>query len=162
MTEAGFQIQPVRSAADLDATIQLFNAYASQLGIDLGFQGFAAELAAMPGPYAEPSGILLLARDKPGQPIGCVGLRPLPRTGCCEMKRLYVAPHGRGLGLGTALIAAIIQAARRIGYHEMRLDTLPDMQAARALYRQAGFSPTAPYYDTPIAGTTFLARTLTA
>ncbi|HEY2133118.1 MAG TPA: GNAT family N-acetyltransferase [Acetobacteraceae bacterium] len=162
MPDAFFTIEPVRSPADLAATVRLFNAYASSLGIDLAFQDFAAELAGMPGKYAPPAGELLLARDNQGEVLGCVGLRPIKPDGSCEMKRLYVAPRGRGLGLGRALIDAIIKEAVRIGYREMRLDTLPSMVKAIALYRKAGFQPIAPYYDTPLAGTMFLGRALTA
>jgi ribosomal protein S18 acetylase RimI-like enzyme len=157
-----FQIRPVRTAADLEAAVRLFDAYASSLGIDLAFQGFAAELATLPGKYAAPAGELLLARDIQGEPLGCVGLRPMMSDGCCEMKRLYVSPRGRGLGLGRALIDAIIGEAVRIGYREMRLDTLPTMVEAIALYRKAGFMPIQPYYDTPLAGTIFLGRSLAA
>ena len=108
-----FQIKPVRSAADLEATVQLFSAYASGVGVDLGYQDFATELATLPGEYATPAGELVLARDRRGKPLGCVGLRPIKPHGCCEMKRLYVSPQARGLGLGRALIAA--EEAVRIG-----------------------------------------------
>ena len=106
--------------------------------------------------------MLLLARDRAGAPLGCVGLRPIPPDGCCEMKRLYVAPAGCGLGLGRALLEAVIAEAVRIGYRRMRLDTLPGMVEATALYRRAGFVPIAPYYDMPLAGTMFLERSLVA
>lgn len=162
MPGAFLQIIPVRSTADLKATERLFSDYASSLGVDLAFQDFAAELATLPGKYAAPAGELLLARDSHGGPLGCVGLRPLLPDGCCEMKRLYVAPRGRGLGLGKTLIDAIIKEGVRIGYREMRLDTLPGMIEAVALYRKAGFLPIEPYYDTPLAGTTFLGRSLAA
>lgn len=162
MPQIVFQIRPVRTAADVAATAQLFNAYASALGIDLSFQDFAAELANLPGRYAAPAGALLLARDLPGEPLGCVGLRPMAGDGCCEMKRLYVSPRARGLGLGRALVDAIIAEAVRIGYQEMRLDTLPTMAEAIALYRKAGFMPIEPYYATPLAGTIFLGRSLAA
>lgn len=155
-----FPIRCVRSADDLSATVALFKAYAASLDIDLSFQGFHDELAAMPGEYAPPRGELLLARDSGGAPLGCVGLRPLPAARCCEMKRLFVLPHGRGLGLGRALIGAIITEAERIGYREIRLDTLPRMAEANVLYARAGFTPTEPYYETPIADTIFLAKRL--
>jgi len=157
-----FHIEPVRSAIDREATVQLFQAYASSLGIDLAFQDFASELAALPGKYSPPAGELLLARDIHGEPLGCVGLRPMATEGCCEMKRLYVAPRGRGSGVGTALIDAIIGEAIRIGYTEMRLDTLPSMTRALALYAKAGFMAIEPYYDTPLADTIFLGRQLVA
>ena len=157
-----FRITPVRSAADLAAAVRLFNAYASALGIDLGYQDFATELATLPGKYAPPAGELLLARDGDGEPLGCVGLRPIAPEGCCEMKRLYVSPEARGSGLGGMLVDAVIAEAVRIGYGEMRLDTLPTMTAAISLYEKAGFAPIAPYYDTPIAGTVFFAKPLAA
>lgn len=160
MPEARFHIIPVRSAADLEAVVRLFKAYERSLGIDLGFQDFASELAEMPGKYAPPMGELLLARNIDGEPLGCVALRPMSFDGCCEMKRLYVVPEGRGLGLGKALVDAVIEAATRIGYSEMRLDTLPFMSEAIALYRKVGFAPIEPYYDTPHGGTIFLGRPL--
>jgi ribosomal protein S18 acetylase RimI-like enzyme len=150
------QIHPVRSADDLAATARLFEAYEASLGVDLGYQGFAAELAGLPGKYAPPAGELLLARGDGGEPVGCVALRPMEADGCCEMKRLYVAPEGRGLGLGRALAQAVIGEAARIGYREIRLDTLPTMAEAQALYRQLGFVQIAPYYETPVFGTIFL------
>ncbi len=140
----------------------MFDAYTVSLGIDLAFQGLAAERADLPGRYARPAGVLLLARGRAGAPLGCVGLRPVPPDGCCEMKRLYVAPRGRGLGLGRALVEAVIAEAVRIGYRHMRLDTLPGMGGAIALYREAGFLPIAPYYETPLDGTIFLERCLAA
>src|SRR3954467_981489 len=145
MADPAFSITPARSAADIEAAAQLFVAYAASLGIDLDFQDFGAERARLPGKYAPPAGELLLARDGQGAPLGCVGLRPLAPDGCCEMKRLYVAPHGRGLGLGKALIAAILREPVRIGYDEIRLDTLPFMTEAIALYRKLGFAPIEPY-----------------
>lgn len=150
---SSFEIVPVETAADLDAAIWLFREYADGLPVDLGYQGFEAELASMPGPYAPPAGALLLARAE--APIGCVGLRALG-PGVCEMKRLYVAPEGRGRGVGRALIQAVLAAARRAGYGELRLDTLPSMEEAQALYRRLGFETIAPYYETPVAGTVFM------
>jgi ribosomal protein S18 acetylase RimI-like enzyme len=155
------KIVRARSSADLDAVKRLFTAYASALGIDLSYQGFEEELAGLPGKYAAPSGALLIARGWDGEPLGCVALRPLDDAGRCEMKRLYVSPRGRGLGLGKALVDAVIAEAKRIGYREMRLDTLPTMGEAISLYRKAGFQPIDPYYETPVAGTIFMGRRLT-
>ncbi len=155
MPELSFQIIPVRTQGDLEATKTLFNAYAASLGINLSYQNFVAEMAVMPGKYAPPNGELLLARDGNGAAVGCVGLRPLADDGVCEMKRLYVAPEGRGLGVGRALAEEIVQTARRIGFSEMRLDTLPSLTAAIALYEDMGFVAIPAYYDTPIAGTLF-------
>lgn len=150
----------MRGADGLEVTARLFDAYAASLGVDLAYQDFATELATLPGKYAPPAGELLLARDPEGTPLGCAALRPLGQDGCCELKRLYVVPEARSMGLGKALLDAVLETAVRIGYREIRLDTLPDMSAALALYRQAGFVPIAPYYDTPLAGTRFLGRRL--
>lgn len=154
------RIDPVRTADDLRATAALFDAYARSLPVDLGYQDFGAELASLPGKYAPPAGELLLARDAAGGPLGCVGLRPLPAAGCCEMKRLYLAPEARGAGLGRALAEAIIGQAREIGYGELRLDTLATMTSAIGLYRQMGFAEIEPYYAPTPPGTIFMALRL--
>jgi ribosomal protein S18 acetylase RimI-like enzyme len=160
MPKAQFQIGPVCTSADLAATVELFRSYAASLGVDLAYQDFEAELAAMPGKYAPPRGALLLARGIGDVPLGCVALRPIEPAGFCEMKRLYVLPAARGTGLGRALVEAILDAATGMGFREIRLDTLPDMIDAQALYERLGFVRIAPYYDTPIAGTVFMARPL--
>jgi GNAT superfamily N-acetyltransferase len=157
---AAIRIAPVRDAADLAAAAALFRAYAASLPIDLAFQSFEAELAGLPGAYAPPTGALLLAARADGTPAGCVALRGIDPPGCCEMKRLYVAPEGRGTGLGRRLVAAVLAEAERLGYREMRLDTLPTLAAAIALYRDTGFEPIPAYYDTPIAGTVFFRKVL--
>ena len=159
-------ISPARTSQDLQAIRTLFTAYAQALGIDLSFQNFHSELASLPGKYATPTGELLLAKDTNGHAIGCVALRPLslpgnsPSERVCEMKRLYISPAGRGLGLGRRLVLAIIDAAESSGYAEIRLDTLPEMVEARGLYKSLGFEETGAYYETPIPGTHFLALRL--
>jgi ribosomal protein S18 acetylase RimI-like enzyme len=157
---AAFTISPVHTPEDLAAIRLLFRAYAESLPVDLAYQGFEAELAALPGKYAPPSGALLLARGAHGKALGCVAMRPMAQPELCEMKRLFVLPEGRGLGLGRALAHAIIAAARACGYSEICLDTLPTMTGAQELYGQLGFKPVAPYYATPVAGTVFLALRL--
>jgi putative acetyltransferase len=145
---------------DLPAITQLFRAYAASLPIDLGYQGFDGELASLPGKYAAPQGALLIARDASGSVLGCVAMRPLDEPGVCEMKRLYVAPEGRGKGVGRALALAIIEAARAGGHREMRHDTLAHMREAQALYRALGFTEIAPYYASPIENTVFMSLKL--
>jgi len=154
------EIRPVRTPDDLRSTAALFDAYARSLPVDLGYQDFGAELASLPGKYAPPRGELLLARHAEGGALGCVGLRPLAAVGCCEMKRLYLTPEARGTGLGRALAAAIVQAARDIGYSELRLDTLASMASAIGLYRQLGFAEIEPYYEPTPPGTIFMALRL--
>lgn len=155
-----FRIRPARAPADLATAAALFEEYAAGLGVDLGYQGFPAELAGLPGAYAPPAGELLLAEGESGEALGCVALRPLEGRRVCEMKRLYVRPAGRRLGLGQALVAEIMAKAAAVGYAEMKLDTLPSMGAATALYRKLGFAEIAPYYVSPIAGTLYLSRAL--
>ncbi|MES2989475.1 MAG: GNAT family N-acetyltransferase [Pseudomonadota bacterium] len=158
MTGAGFRIGPVESDSDLRAAIALFEGYAASLPVSLGYQDFAGELASLPGKYAPPTGVLLLARDAEG-PLGCVGLRALA-TGICEMKRLYLMPAARGRGIGRALTVAVIEQARSLGYRELRLDTLPSMAAATALYAGMGFERIEPYYGPTPPGTLFMALAL--
>lgn len=153
-------IEPARTKEDLEDIAALFSSYAASLGIDLSFQDFQTELSNLPGHYAPPRGELLLARDVSGTSVGCVALRPLGQDGCCELKRLYVAPAGRGLGIGGKLAKAIIGSAKKLQYREIKLDTLPSMTEALALYKKLGFETTNPYYDNPLSGAQFLARTL--
>ena len=134
---------------ELAAVRDLFLEYAGSLNFSLCFQDFETELEGLPGAYAPPRGILLLAQDG-GEVAGCVGVRPLD-AGRCEMKRLYVREYHRGSGLGRRLAERAIAFARAAGYRSMLLDTLPQMEAATRLYRELGFTRCAPYYDnTPI------------
>ncbi|KAK5155960.1 hypothetical protein LTS14_005526 [Recurvomyces mirabilis] len=171
-----FTISPATSELDLQNIKKLFEAYAQSLGIDLTFQDFARELEGLPGKYSPPNGALLLARsNETAESIGCVALRPLPatqtsattheatnvsRSTISEMKRLYVSPAGRGTGVGKALAVRVVQEAKDLGFEAIRLDTLPSMEAARALYRALGFREIEAYYETPLEGTIFLELTL--
>ena len=158
MASHGFTIAAAEPR-DIAEIARLFRAYEAHIGVDLSYQGFTDELATLPGKYAPPEGQLLIARDSNGAAIGCVALRPIDAPGCCEMKRLFVSAGGRGLGLGRALADAVIADAASRGYVELRLDTLPSMHEAIALYRTLGFAPIAPYYAAR-EGTLFMARRL--
>lgn len=133
---------------------RLFVEFAESLDFDLCFQDFDAELRGLPGSYALPNGRLLLAHDR-SQPAGCVALRPIGDA-ICEMKRLWIRPESRGIGLGRHLTSAVINEARRVGYTAMRLDTVPSMAAAISLYQSLGFVETEPYTTNPIPGALFM------
>ncbi len=146
------------TSGELEATRGIFREYAAQLSTDLCFQNFDAELADLPGEYVAPQGILLLAMVE-GVVAGCCAMRPLHRvdySDACEMKRLYVRQAFRRLGLGRQLTEAIVDTARVGGYHHLLLDTLNDMESARALYADLGFEAIPPYYHNPIAGAHYL------
>ena len=132
----------------------LFEEYAKTLGADPCLQDFSEELATLPGRYARPKGRLLLAMIE-DKVAGCAALRSLDaETG--EMKRVYVRPAFRGLGLGRMLAASILHESRVAGYRRVRLDTLPSMNQAQDLYRDLGFREIAPYGDNPVAGAVYL------
>lgn len=148
------RLAQVSTAPDLEAVRSLFQEYADSLGVDLNYQGFDREVRDLPGDYAPPMGTLLLARNN-HEIVGCVGVRALDER-TAEMKRLYVRPAGRGLGLGRTLAEAAINFARAAGYERMRLDTLPQMQRAQELYRALGFVTIEPYRYSAVPGTVFL------
>jgi GNAT superfamily N-acetyltransferase len=152
------ELKQVDTQECLLAARDIFLEYARSLPIDLGFQGFEEELAQLPGDYAPPSGALVLAWVG-GVVAGCCALRPLTDSdypNACEMKRLYVRPAFRRLGLGRQLAQAIVDEGRRAGYSAMLLDTLDVMEAARELYAELGFVEVPPYYFNPVPGAHYL------
>jgi ribosomal protein S18 acetylase RimI-like enzyme len=148
--------------AELSAVRCLFEEYVKTLGVDLCFQNFEAELAGLPGDYAAPRGALLTAKYS-NQWAGCCAIRPLDTTdypNACEMKRLYVRPEFRSLGIGRLLAEASLDAARQANYSHVLLDTLTEMESARALYEDLGFVEIPPYYFNPLEGAHYLMATL--
>lgn len=152
------QLKQVESPEEIEIARKLLREYQRALGVDLCFQGFEAELAALPGAYAPPSGRLLLAWHD-GVPIGCIALQRVDDSRG-EMKRLYVRPSARGLGLGRTLVTRILGDAKAIGYSEVVLDTLPSMIEAQRLYEQFGFREIEPYRPNPVVGSRYLGKEL--
>lgn len=142
----------------LDDVRALFTEYVGSLGFDLHFQEYEAEYAHLPGEYAPPDGRLYLARYD-GAVAGCIALRKIDGE-ACEMKRLYVRPQYRGKGIGRSLSEKLIREARAMGYRTMRLDTVPHMTAAIALYRSLGFQEIQPYRYNPMPGALFMELSL--
>jgi putative acetyltransferase len=152
------RLLPPDSPQALEAVRQIFREYAEQIGVDLQFQDFDAELAALPGDYVAPGGGLLLAWVD-GALAGCGAFRPLHDSdyaNACEMKRLYVRRAFRRFGLGRQLAQALMDGATQAGYSSMLLDTLDEMEAARELYASLGFEEVAPYYFNPLPGSHYL------
>jgi GNAT superfamily N-acetyltransferase len=148
-------IFPASTDEDISHARTLFEEYEASLGISLCFQNFDQELKGLPGKYAPPDGLLLLATEN-NELAGCIALRKLS-PGICEMKRLFVRPGFRSHGLGRVLVETIIEEARKLGYTHMRLDTLPGlMDKAIALYRSFGFVDIAPYCENPVEGAKFM------
>ena len=152
------EIREATRAEDIASARELLREYERALGVDLCFQGFAQELANLPGEYAPPRGTLLLARD--GDAVaGCIALRPVDHRDC-EMKRLYVRDQFRAAGLGRRLVERVIATAQAIGYRRMVLDTLPSMVSAQRLYESFGFTDITAYRHNPIQGTRYLGLVL--
>jgi putative acetyltransferase len=143
----------VDTSEKIEKTREIFRQYARFLDFDLSFQGFAEELASLPGDYSSPAGGLLLAQEG-NETGGCVALRKIG-DGICEMKRLFVSPQHRGKGIGRLLAEAVIQEGKRLGYNRMRLDTVPSMTSAISLYRTLGFKEIPSYCYNPVPGTKF-------
>jgi len=146
------------SPRNLDAARRLFREYARQIDVDLCFEGFDDELDHLDRMYGPPAGELWVTWSGP-RPVACVGLRRYSRSDA-EMKRLYVRVGHRGRGVGRRLVRALLTRARSLGYRAVRLDTLPSMREAQALYRSLGFRPIPAYQNSPVPGTVYLRRTV--
>jgi len=155
------EIVEVTSPKDIEQVRTLFTEYRAELVVEPCFHSFDEEIASLPGSYAPPGGKLLLAKVV-GQPVGCIGVRPFPSEGACEMKRLYVRPPFRGDKIGKLLAEQILREARGLGYRSMRLDSHPgSMAAAIRMYRKLGFREVSAAPLEPIDGLIYMELALT-
>jgi GNAT superfamily N-acetyltransferase len=159
-SDNSFAIVAARSATELISAAALLRAYAAALPVDLAPQGFSQELASLPGVYGPPGGELLLAK-RGDHVLGCIALKGLEPPHVAEIKRLFVRPQARKAGVGQALVSAAIAMAGQLGYREIKLDTLPGMESAIALYKCNGFAPIPPYGSHPYPGLVSLGKSLT-
>jgi ribosomal protein S18 acetylase RimI-like enzyme len=155
---AGSALRIIDGCRDLPLTRALFLEYAQSLDFDICFDGFAEELASLPGCYGPPGGCTLIGTLQ-DDAVGCVAVRQLDDL-TCEMKRLWVRPQYRGQGHGRMLVETVVDAARDLGYRAMLLHTLESMPEAASLYRSVGFAETTPYDATDLPGVVFLRREL--
>lgn len=144
----------VVGGSDLEEVRALFREYAEWVAVDLSFQGFAEELAGLPGEYKAPAGALILCVVDQ-EPAGCIAVRPW-QARACEMKRLYVRKAFQGRGCGQFLAAKAIEWAKHAGYERMLLDTLPAMTTAQHLYERLGFRGVDPYRFNPVSGARYM------
>ena len=147
MMELGVADTPTRISQVKQLFVEYFDMLKNNYAVDLGYQNIQAELDSLPGYYGPPHGLLYVALED-GAPAGCIAYRPM-EPGACELKRMYVRPAYRRMGLGRILGEALIAAARQNGYSIMRLDTGSFLTNAIHLYQTLGFSIRAPYYDPP-------------
>lgn len=165
-SQSPFDIFLAEKPEDIEMVRALFIDCVKSFNVDISFQDFTSELANLPGKYAPPTGCLLLARSRASNAIiACVGLRPItsaihPEGGCCEMKRLFVVPEGRGTGIAMEMVKASLEYAKNMGYKTMLLDTLQRMQPAVRLYMKAGFTQTGEYYKNPLEGVMYFEKEL--
>lgn len=137
----------------------LFREYADAIQVDLCFQGFEMELQELHLQYARPTGCLFLVRGIDEQYMGCVAVRKIDAS-TAELKRMYVRPQARGLGLGHTLLQKALEAAAELGYRKIRLDTMPSMESAIRLYEKMGFYQINPYRHNPHEGVRYYEKRL--
>lgn len=107
---------------------------------------YARLIEDLPRIHARPRGKILLA-EQDSAVIGCAMYYPLEDVGVCEIKRIFVAPEGRGLGAAKALVRTAMIGAAQDGYARMVLDTMTELHEAIALYKRLGFAPGTPFYE---------------
>lgn len=152
------EIFAAKTTADYDTGKRLFLEYAESLGFSICFQNFEQELVDIQTQYGTPHGVLLLVQNDQ-ETVGCAGVRRWDGD-IAELKRMYLRPSARGQGTGRRLLDSALEHARQLGYRNIRLDTLPSMEAAIALYRATGFEEIPAYRDNPFPDTLYLEKKL--
>ena len=143
----------------LESIKSLFKAYLGELNEDLCFQSFDSEIDNPLYKYSAPTGALFIASYN-AVAVGCIALQPLEALQTCEMKRLYVDPEYRKLGVGVALVQVLLEEAKLLGYTHMKLDTLERLQPALKMYQKFGFETVTAYYNNPLPGVVYMQKEL--
>lgn len=149
-----YQVEQAMFPADLEDVLRLYREYVARTSVDLSFQGNEDEFRALSDRYGSAESKIFIARIG-GYPVGCAAFRKVDE-GTCEMKRVYVRPSARGIGLGATLVERVLQEAILVGYRKIFLDVLPEFEIALKLYRSLGFVEHPPVTNNPIPGTQFL------
>ena len=160
MPDPGIILVEAKAKDDFNEASILFREYESGLGIDLGFQNFREELETISIQYGKPNGVLILAKSTELKIIGCAGVRRYEGS-ICELKRMYIKPEARGLGLGKILLRKSVEIATELGYSKMRLDILPDMKKAIKMYEREQFHEIEAYRYNPVKGARYYEKDLT-
>jgi GNAT superfamily N-acetyltransferase len=149
--KAGVVIEHANWPGDKPALQKMLLAYRHWLGEATCFVNFDSEVNNLPGAFTQPNGCLMVAR-KDQDLIGMVGMVPIDAN-MCELKRLYVKPDFRRLGLGRLFSVAVLDFANNAGYRTVRLETLGRLNAARTLYADLGFVDEQPVSNAPVDST---------
>lgn len=151
---AGIRLITPKSPIEVDDARHLVRAYAKANLHGHAMEDVGEEIARLDSWYATPLAGLIVAYVG-DHAAGCCAFRPLPEAdhvNACEMKRLFVSPLFRGMGLGRLLVDSVLEDARTSGYSCVLLDTLDEMETARALYQETGFVEIPPYTRSPVPG----------
>ena len=148
------ELTEAKSKEEFKTGVDLFQEYATQLGVDLEFQNFREETHNIETQYSRPDGALFIAYNDQKKVMGCFGVRSLEQS-ICELKRMYLRKEARGMGIGKQLLIKSLEVGKELGFKKMRLDTLPTMESAIGLYIKMGFCEIDPYRYNPIDGTKY-------
>jgi GNAT superfamily N-acetyltransferase len=145
--ENQIEIKEVKNAEDFSVAKELIMEYVKWLGIDLSFQNFDNEMDTIQETYGNSNGRLFIALIN-NKAVGVGGIKRFNNREC-EVKRMFVQPESRGLGIGKRLLKECIEIAKKLNYETMKLDTADFMKSAIKLYKDNGFIEIRAYRHNP-------------